>query len=94
MKPSFTLIELLVVVAIIAVLASLLMPALRSARKSAMTVACASNLRQIGIGLTSYAGDADGWYPYRDYYKADPWQFTLIGSSCCSYGNGSPPGTT
>jgi prepilin-type N-terminal cleavage/methylation domain-containing protein len=61
----FTLIELLVVVAIIAVLAALLLPALRRARESARMVACSSNLRQIGLTVHVYAGDFNGYYPHR-----------------------------
>lgn len=54
---SFTLVELLVVIAVIAILASLLLPALASARNSVKAVACASNLRQIGMGASGYESD-------------------------------------
>jgi len=53
-KRSFTLIELLVVVAIIAVLISLLLPALGNARVQAKTAVCMSNLRQVGMGIINY----------------------------------------
>ena len=61
---AFTLVELLVVITIIAVLAALLLPALRTARDRAKTSACANNCRQIGAALNAFLGDHDQWLPY------------------------------
>jgi prepilin-type N-terminal cleavage/methylation domain-containing protein/prepilin-type processing-associated H-X9-DG protein len=59
---AFTLIELLVVIAIIAVLVSILLPALNAARDSARTITCANALRQFGMANEYYAQDSNEWY--------------------------------
>jgi len=62
-RGGFTLIELLLVIAIIAILASLLMPALGTARQEADSLACASNLRAIGAACQLYLQDNNNIYP-------------------------------
>ena len=74
----FTLIELLVVVAVIAILAALLLPALGGARKSAFTMQCLGNMRQCGVATINYTVDFDdlafngntGDNPGGSYYAA------------------------
>ncbi|MCK6457354.1 MAG: DUF1559 domain-containing protein [Phycisphaerae bacterium] len=63
-RNAFTLIEMLVSVSIIAVLMSLLLPALRGAREKARRVTCQSNLRQIDAALWNYSIGAEGLLPF------------------------------
>lgn len=57
---AFTLVEVLVVTAVVGTLVGLLLPALSGARDAARGVVCASNVRQLGVAWTMYAGDSQG----------------------------------
>ena len=68
-RRAFTLIELLVVLAIIAMLAALLMPAIRGAVDKAKSVKCISNLRQIGVAVQQYVGDPENGHQFPPIYN-------------------------
>jgi len=67
-RRGFTLIELLVVISIIGVLIGLLLPAVQAARRAARRIQCASNLRQVGLGLIGFAS-AKNVFPSAGVFK-------------------------
>jgi prepilin-type N-terminal cleavage/methylation domain-containing protein/prepilin-type processing-associated H-X9-DG protein len=87
-KSGFTLIELLVVVAIIAILAAMLLPALGNSKAAAKRIQCLGNLRQMGGAVGIYVSDNADLYPVAywddtlngvDYYYA--WDLTTMGDN-------------
>ena len=87
----FTLLELLIVISIIAVLASLLLPALKTSMAKAKEVTCMSNLKQAGLATINYTNDFKEWFPpaqaspytLQGYNKTDPTWYIFL--SCMGY---------
>lgn len=81
-KAAFSLLEILITCAIIGALAAFAIPAINTARSSALRTQCASNLRQIGLALQQYTTDNTGSFPLTMHslnsrYKEQSWIYTL-----------------
>jgi prepilin-type N-terminal cleavage/methylation domain-containing protein/prepilin-type processing-associated H-X9-DG protein len=74
---AFTLIEMLVVIAIIALLASIMIPAVSGALQRAKTTQCLSNLRQLGNGFMIYAQENKGRFPYQQRDSSTTWHVEI-----------------
>lgn len=94
-KQKFTLIEMLVVISIIAILASLLMPALQSSISTAKTLSCSSNMKQLSVCHQLYIDDFNSWIVPAELRDESHWSGTWIGWAGIFTGLGyiNPPRT-
>lgn len=84
----FTLVELLVVMAVIAILASILMPAMRQAVSMSRSAGCINNLRQNGMSILMYSDDYAGKFATVDSSNALSWKLPYIGWTSYGYTGG------
>ena len=89
-RQIFTLIELLIVIAIIAILAAMLLPALNKARISGQRTSCGGNIRQLAQGILLYTESWGGYFPSRD---TPPWYSAVTQSITgrSDYPRNNPP---
>jgi len=102
-RRGFTLVELLVVIGIIALLISILLPALNKAREASQVAKCLSNLRQLGAAAVSYTTENKGYLVPADVYDSalasepngrvwsDTWATILVGMKYLNYPNNVDP---
>lgn len=91
---TFTLLELLITIAVIAILAGLLLPALHRAKEKAQAAECLNHLKQLGVCVSFYSSDYSGFFPgigptLPNYRMPKSWRMTLgeyLGGTNASYG--------
>lgn len=77
-SPGFTLVEILIVISIMSILCMLLFPAFSRIRERGRRIACASNLRQIGVAYNQYLSDYDNFMPYTPIAPQCSWPDFLL----------------